>query len=284
MYNQHIGFEPEYNYNVDDLTATPPYEIPNYKYTDVDGSIRSEPYRSHDLLISLRDAVADDLSKPIENMIYKDVDRILVTKANPGSDDRYYTLREYKEAGFDDYDLIMKNLVLVRPIETGTYNFFVHIKYGTNEDITVYDVPESLGLWAYRKHNIFVNIYDPSDFGGVTLSFNGNYIDEGMLNKYSFRCDSYYYLNTDLMYEEDGNDKRFNRMGGLADKPGLNKDEVTGLYTIRSILEYYESNGKCLQDLVSGRYITLENSATNPFMVSKNYVFQVVTKPGWLNK
>lgn len=279
VYNESIGYENEYNYDSSKPNETPPYEVPKYKYIDVDGSTREEPYMSHELLISLKNAVADDLSKYQEHMIYHDIDRIRVTKANPGSDDKYYTLREYKEAGFSDYDDLVASLVLVRPIETGTYNFFVHIKYGTNADITVYDVPEALGLWAYRKHNIFVNIYDPSDFDGKTISFDGTYINEGMLNKYSFRCDSYYYLDTDFMYEENGNYKRFSRMSGLPDKEGLDKDSITDLYDIHSILTYYDKDNKCLQDIVSGRYITLENCSTNPFMVSKNYVFQVVDNP-----
>lgn len=261
------------------------YEIPIYKYYDVDGVERSEEYQSSELLISIQDAIADDLSKA-ENAVdlkYKDINRIMVTKKNASANPQYYSLREYiengkkGETGFEDYADIVNNLVVVRPIETGTYSLFVHINYKVDEQVNVYDVPESIDLWAYRKHNIFVNIYDPADFGGKMLKFDGSYIIGNSINNYSFRCMNYYYMESDLMYEEDGTSKQYKRKAGLAALSGLTPN-ASGNYDIYSILAYYDAQNKCLQDIVSGRYITLENYASNPFVIEKNYILQVVSK------
>ncbi len=276
--HQNIGYDPT-------LSTSNRYEKPLYRYYDTDGVERADEYLSTELLISIQNAIQDDEAKADAHadLKYKDLDRIMVTKKNASTSPQYYSLSEYREkyrsgeAGFEDYEEIVANLVLVRPIESGTYNFFLHINYVVDPDVNTQDVPESIDLWAYRKHNLFVNIYDPADFGGKELKFDGNYITGNDIKNYSFQCMNYYYLESDLMYEDDGTSKAYKRKDGLSSVSGLTPD-ASGNYTIYSILAYYDAQGKCLQDVVSGRYITLENYASHPFIVEKNYILQVVPK------
>lgn len=253
------------------------YETPTYRYLDKDGNLQTENYRSEELLISLQDAVNDDRAKrkSAKTLRYKDIERIQVTKSDPS--EGYFTLEEYiergesGEAGFDDYLRLIESLLLVRPIDSGTYNLYAYVDYRTNENGG--EEPYGVDLWAYRIHNIFVNIYDPEDFNGESLDFDGTYLSADAINRYSFRCESFYYLETDLLYEDDGSVKRYVRGSGLADLDGFQQYDLLGLLT------YYDRQGKCFQDIVSGRYITLENIASNPFVVRKNYILQVVDQP-----
>ena len=88
-------------------------------------------------------------------------------------------------------------------------------------------------------------------------------------------------LETNFLYEEDGSSKQYVRKNGKASLSGLTPSN--GTYDIQSILQYYDSKGKCLQDIITGRYITLANSVTNPFVVEKNYFLIVVDKPIGIN-
>lgn len=266
------------------------YKRPVYKYykeTETGMIEEIEEFQSSSILISLRDAINNDLANA-ENGLplkYKDIERVQITKMDPSQDPTYYSIGEYirrgknGEEGFTDWEALMDLFNLVRPKGTGNYNIFAHVTFHNNpdDDSNSTKLPSSVDIWAYRLHNIFVNIYDPEDFDNQTImQFNGSYIREDALTNYSFRCKYYYYLDTDFLYEENGSYKEF-----VSKKsepiPGLT--EVNGTYDIYSILQYYDSKGKCLQDMTSGRYITLENCKTNPFIIRKNYVLLVVDKP-----
>lgn len=288
---------------------------PTYRYKLDDGSetIFEEPYQSSSLLIKLEDAINleyEEYKKEYEKngghfdkenideskFFYKDVYRIQVTKLDPSIDPTFYDLAEYKykaeknEAGFTDYDNLIKSLNLVRPKESGSYNVFAHLSFQDNatDDSGHSVIPLSVDIWAYRRHNIFVNIVDPADFTSTELEeirgFNGNYIRGALIDRFSFRCDKYYYLEKDFLYEEerqaDGSpiSKRFIRKSGLGSF-GLSPDAEEGRYSIESILNYYDAQGKCLQDIITGRYITPSNAKANPFIIEKNYILMVVDKP-----
>lgn len=266
-----------YDQRIRSESETITYEVPAYRYLDKDGRLQTENYRSEELLISLKNAVFDDLQKRESGLElrYKDIERIQVTKAD--SSESYYTLREYiergkkGEEGFIDYLDLIDSLKLVRPIDSGTYNLYAYVDYHIDENGC--EVPYAVDLWAYRIHNIFVNIYDPDDFGGISLNFDGTYLSSDAIGRYSFQCDSYYYLETDLRYEDDGTAKRYIRGYDLPDLDGVQD------YDFLSILTWYDAQGKCFQDIVTGRYITVDNVQSNPFVVRKNYILQVVSKP-----
>ncbi len=267
-YTQHIGRS--------DIAK---YQMPTYKYYNYNNEIITEYYSGKEELISFMDAVVDNQSWTIakDADVYKDIDRVKLTTQNDPT--TFYSLREYITKGmagekeFLDYKTFIESMKLIRPKETGTYNIFMHIIYDETTQL-----PFVLDVLAYRKHNIFVNIYDPEDFGGKKLDFDGTYLLNADIDNFSFRCNSFYYLKTDLMYENDGTTyKAFIKSSDS--KISLKTNDQNGNYDIFSIIKYYDEQGKCLQDIVSGRYITLQNCQNNPFIISKNYILQVVNKP-----
>ena len=271
----------------------------NYKVEQENGEeiTLQEPYQSASLLIKLNDAVNQELEEyqkgNRDKLVYKDVYRVQITKADPVADPTFYELGDYiirgknGEEGFTDWEVLLNSFNLVRPKESGSYDIFAHLSFqpNPNDDYDFSVLPLSVDIWAYRRHNIFVNIIDPVDFTESELAeikeFNGNYIQGATIDKYSFRCKTYYYLETNFLYEEDGSSKQYVRKNGKASLSGLTPSN--GTYDIQSILQYYDSKGKCLQDIITGRYITLANSVTNPFVVEKNYFLIVVDKPIGIN-
>lgn len=262
LFGNNTSSDPD-NPSVPDYEFVPTgYKVPEFKFKDGNGNVQVEKYSSMKYLISMQDMMdlksKTDLTS-LEKEWLMDLDRIKTRTYVGGQPNELHTLRNATQA---EWDAIYNNVHLIRFKITGTYNVYTRIHYDANY------LPEYVDLWTYRLHNIFVNIYDPADFGGETIKVGSTYLDE---NIYSYRCKDYYYLSTPIQSGDT-----YIRPNTLP--PGSLLDE-DGYVTFDAILNHYDSLGKCLQDVISGRYITIDNFATNPFIVQKNYILQVVDNP-----
>lgn len=274
----------------------------SYTYIDPDTKeVKTEPYKSQSLLMSIQEAIGMDRDVNTPEVEKPGAIKKIEVEKPDGSG--FCTLEEYIDkglagvSGYTDYEQLISSLKLVRPRYSGVYNFFIKVNFGDNKDDpigTIAQKPISIDLWAYRKHNIFVNIYDPEDFNSFSEPFDPNRLNSGefirseALNKFSYRCENFYYLGTDLRFEDENqHSKSFLRNSELTDVPsGLEiQPGSTGqmIATLDDLMTYYEGKGKCLQDIVTGRYLTSENLESDPFLVSKNHIFLVVDKPNRLS-
>ena len=168
-----------------------------------------------------------------------------------------------------NYDFDANPIELIKPINEGNdaigiYTITVDVEYG--EDGSGRTVPKTIYIYGYRLSNIFVNICDDETFKtGLSLGGdrNNNFVDT---SSYSYRKDNYYQLQT-LTLEDRFTDTN-------------DSNEIT----LGEILTNLSSQNKCLQELVTHRYITYEsldpnNSQYDPFVIRKNYVFMIVDKP-----
>ncbi len=168
-----------------------------------------------------------------------------------------------------NYDFDANPIELIKPINKGNdaigiYTITVDVEYG--EDGSGRTVPKTIYIYGYRLLNIFVNICDDKTFKtGLSLGGdrNNNFVDT---SSYSYRKDNYYQLQT-LTLEDRFTDTN-------------DSNEIT----LGEILTNLSSQNKCLQELVTHRYITYEsldpnNSEYVPFVIRKNYVFMIVDKP-----
>ncbi len=191
---------------------------------------------------------------------------------DPGIDHDIYIREsngEVKTLQEANYDFDANPIELIKPINKGNdaigiYTITVDVEYG--EDGSGRTVPKTIYIYGYRLSNIFVNICDDETFKtGLSLGGdrNNNFVDT---SSYSYRKDNYYQLQT-LTLEDRFTDTN-------------NSNEIT----LGEILTNLSSQNKCLQELVTHRYITYEsldpnNSEYDPFVIRKNYVFMIVDKP-----
>lgn len=238
------------------------YKAPVYKYKDINGEEKTEFYSSKKYLVSLQDVMDGKYTSEDGNTLYtEDLRRIKVRTYNNGTPSELKSLAEWGK-GSAEWNAVYDNVKLIRFKVTGTYNIYTIINYDENSE------PNSVDIWTYRLHNIFVNIYDPDDFEGQILEVGSNYLDT---SKYSYRCEDYYYLETPIL----GTDN-YVRQTGLTIPSEIG---VSGnIVTFEQLLKYYDQKGKRLQDVVTGEYIAYQDYVENPFIVRKNYFLQVVPK------
>ena len=238
------------------------YDVPVYKYKDINGNEKTEFYSSKKYLVSLQDVMDGKYTSEDGNTLYtEDLSRIKVRTYNNGAPSELKSLAEWGK-GSAEWNAVYNNVKLIRFKVTGTYNIYTIINYGEN------NMPNSVDIWTYRLHNIFVNIYDPDDFGGQILEVGSNYLDT---SRYSYRCEDYYYLETPIL----GTDN-YVRQTGLTIPSEIG---VSGnIVTFEQLLKYYNQKGKRLQDVVTGEYVAYQDYVENPFIVRKNYFLQVVPK------
>ncbi len=168
--------------------------------------------------------------------------------------------------------------VLIKPknIDTtgkGIYNIVIDIKYAQNNDghDTNLIVPDLVTFYGYKLSNLFVNIMETDENGEVAMGHTqGGTHYEHFVNTdiYEYTRSNYYELANVTL------DDVFTAM-----------DDSTK--TLREILTELNAGGKCLEDLVTSRYITLENLDPDnenyiPFTIQKNYVFKIVSIPAEL--
>lgn len=246
----------------DSLDPNLKYGAPVYKYKDINGIEKEEFYSSKKYLVSLQDVMDGKYTSVDGNTLYtEDLRRIKVRTYNNGTPSELKSLAEWGK-GSAEWNTVYNNVKLIRFKVTGTYNIYTIINYDANNR------PNSVDIWTYRLHNIFVNIYDPDDFGGQILEVGSNYLDT---SRYSYRCEDYYYLETPIL----GTDN-YVRQTGLTIPSEIG---VSGnIVTFEQLLKYYDQKGKRLQDVVTGEYIAYQDYVENPFIVRKNYFLQVVPK------
>lgn len=232
--------------------------FPTYQYKDFGDVTRTEDYSSKKYLVSLQDIMNGSAE---EKYIKQDLNRIKVRTYDNGQPGELQSLAEWGK-GSAEWNAVYNNVKLIRFKVTGTYNIYTIINYDENNR------PNSVDIWTYRLHNIFVNIYDPDDFGGQILEVGSNYLDT---SKYSYRCEDYYYLETPIL----GTDNYVRQ----ADWTIPSEIGVSGnIVTFEQLLKYYDQKGKRLQDVVTGEYVAYQDYVENPFIVRKNYFLQVVPK------
>lgn len=166
------------------------------------------------------------------------------------------------------YDYQTHPFILIKPIsedsnlDGGVFTITIDIKYQTNENGI--KVPNLIDIYGFKLSNIFINICETVSYGlEIDGNSNNNYVNTG---SYSYRKDDYSqldYLSLDDEYTDSG-------------------DRVTK--TLGEILKDLESQGKCLKEIVTSRYITYSNldPSSNeyfPFRIMKNYVFEIVNLP-----
>lgn len=168
--------------------------------------------------------------------------------------------------------------VLIKPknIDTtgkGIYNIVIDIKYDQNSNghDTNLIVPTSVTFYGYKLSNLFVNIMETDENGEVEMG----HTQGGTHYEHFVNTDVYEYTRSN--YYELAN--------VTLDDVFTAKDWSTK--TLREILTELKAGGKCLEDLVTSRYITLENLDPDnenyiPFTIQKNYVFKIVSIPAEL--
>ena len=179
---------------------------------------------------------------------------------------------------YDDSNDDSKKFVLIKPknIDTtgkGIYNIVIDIEYdkntgGSDENLIV---PKSVTFYGYKLSNLFINIMETDENGEVEMG----HTQGGTHYEHFVNTDVYEYTRSN--YYELAN--------VTLDDVFTAKDWSTK--TLREILTELKAGGKCLEDLVTSRYITLENLDPDnenyiPFTIQKNYVFKIVSIPAEL--
>lgn len=174
-------------------------------------------------------------------------------------------LRDEKIAASDPlYKALAACNVVSVPAE-GQYNFYLRFSYAAREGGTSGEVP-SIEVFAYRIHNIFVKILD-----GEPVMNEQGFLD---VNDWTYNGSS-------------GNGSRmYSSQFWYYIYDTLSLDDVFVYQgfpsTLGQIFDGLKARGKCLKDIVSGRYLTPYSMEEEPFIVMKNYVLQVVDCPAGL--
>lgn len=184
------------------------------------------------------------------------------------------TTKPYYDDSHDD----SKKFILIKPknIDTtgkGIYNIVIDIEYGQNtggSDVNLI-VPKLVTFYGYKLSNLFINIMETDENGEVEMG----HTQGGTHYEHFVNTDVYEYTRSN--YYELAN--------VTLDDVFTAKDWSTK--TLREILTELKAGGKCLEDLVTSRYITLENLDPDnenyiPFTIQKNYVFKIVSIPAEL--
>lgn len=177
---------------------------------------------------------------------------------------RDYLRKENIAAGDPLYKALAACNVVSVPAE-GQYNFYLRFSYAAREGGTSGEVP-SIEVFAYRIHNIFVKILDGepvmNEQGFLDVN-DGTYNGSSGNGSRMYSSQYWYYI-----YDTLSLDDVFVYQG------------VTS--TLGQIFDGLKARGKCLKDIVSGRYLTPYSMEKEPFIVMKNYVLQVVDCPAGL--
>lgn len=296
----------------DDQTTTQlGYNKPTATYRYSDGATATEDYKSDTLFISILEEYKVLYQYSTDSDSYKAyadyVDSFALDFQRLGIyvDGTFTPLASLKgiktlggvtvDSAYTDYlhyaVTTMQNLI--RPLVSGIYNLYVHINFGSS------CTPTSIDVWGHRRHNFFVNVnYVGDDGSPITTKVSGNnYID---ITNYSYRYSSYYYLLSYIM----PTDEYYVYGTTTTDSSGVTTGTTK---TFLDILSTYHDAGYCLQDRVTGKYITyrdyknysdalaaysssssagetataLQPSDYNLFQITGNHVLEAVAEPTW---
>lgn len=196
-------------------------------------------------------------------------------KYDPNTDDDV-KIRNDSTGEETEYDGTQFVLIKPKNIDTtgkGIYNIVIDIEYDQNTggSDTNLIVPTSVTFYGYKLSNLFVNIMETDENGEVEMG----HTQGGTHYEHFVNTDVYEYTRSN--YYELAN--------VTLDDVFTAKDWSTK--TLREILTELKAGGKCLEDLVTSRYITLENLDPDnenyiPFTIQKNYVFKIVSIPAKL--
>lgn len=251
-----------------------PYKAPTYSYFFANGSSVLRAYQSNETLEFMYDAVMRSATE--RQKISVEIDSVT------------YTLQQlYEDVSKQDlYNSILlqlQNLYLLKVRETGDYRLCVCL-HKSGEDV-------EFDVWATRTGGYIVTIYDPDDFDSqdVVLDINNRLISaDWFLENYSYMSFINYDMYSNLLYGENQSGIGNNYVKFLLNSNFTIPVAMDELFTTQSgtdtisifdLLEYYDTNNKCLMDIATGRYITFSNVQTSPFMVYKDNILVVVDKP-----
>lgn len=252
------------------------YATPRFSYIFENGTQITKEYQSTQLLEDIWTAVTDS---EVERS------RISVT-----FDSQTYTLAELETMGeyAELYASILEQLKEVQLLKvkmSGNYRICVFTYKNGNE--------RCFDVWASSPKGYVVAIYDKSDFANNEISkdVDGLLVSRNwMTENYSFISNTSYYDNADLLYGNDIDAQietsfkiRSSKLVPDALDPFVNTVRDEKFVSLAKLLEYYETQGKCLYDVCSGRYITSNNVKSVPFAINKDCLLTVVAKPANMN-
>ena len=139
--------------------------------------------------------------------------------------------------------------------------------------------PSSIEVYAYQFNDIFINVYDGGEESIVYYDKDDNTtnLDETGYIK-SSACEWRMInlkLGSNLTYDTPLTHYRENETGVwelIEEADGTAETKSLGSY-----LEELNANNSCLKELVTGKYITLDNY--QEFIIDKNYAFVKCLKP-----
>lgn len=169
-------------------------------------------------------------------------------------------------------------LVMTKDMESaGLYNLYIKVEYETNSEGRM--VPAYIEVYAYQFNDIFINVYDGGEASIVYHDKDDNTtnLDETGYIK-SSACEWRMInlkLGSNLTYDTPLTHYRENEKGIwelIEEADGTAETKSLGSY-----LEELNTSGYCLKELVTGKYITLDNY--QEFLIDKNYAFVKCLKP-----
>lgn len=225
--------------------------FPSITYQDQNGAPKIEYYKSG--------AIFEEYDKTTDQ-------DVLIREADG-------TTKPYDDSLDDSHKFVLIKPKNIDTTGKGIYNIVIDIKYAQNNDghDTNLIVPDLVTFYGYKLSNLFVNIMETDENGEVEMGHN-----QGGTNYKNF-------VNTDVYEYTRSN--YYELANVTLDDVFTAKDDSTK--TLREILTELKAEGKCLEDLVTSRYITLENLDPDnenyiPFTIQKNYVFKIVSIPAEL--
>lgn len=158
---------------------------------------------------------------------------------------------------------------------SGLYSLYIKVNYSANSEGR--NVPSSIEIYAYQFNDMYINVYDG---GESTIVYHRE--DTDLTN-----IDETGYLTSAACALRMINLKQGSTL--TADTPLTYYQEVDGQWEVvkegdsnktkplSTYLSEIESVGDCLKELVTGKYITLENYTS--FVIDKNYAFVRCVNP-----
>ena len=257
-----------------------PQGITDFDYTNNSGTSYKGTIKNNEFAIQLlpedgmnyNQNIVNEPSNLNENNIPSGWPTLTVSDQN-GADNVY----PYKSSSILTKSTSKPKLVQTRDTNAGLYNLYIKVEYETNLDGKM--APSSIEVYAYQFNDIFINVYDGGEESIVYYDKDDNTtnLDETGYIK-SSACEWRMInlkLGSNLTYDTPLTHYRENETGVwelIEEADGTAETKSLGSY-----LEELNANNSCLKELVTGKYITLDNY--QEFIIDKNYAFVKCLKP-----